>query len=44
MDKLAQTILDTLGLEKENTTHIAYELSKRAGKEDSCSYKLQNGL
>ena len=24
MDKLAQTILDTLGLEKENTTHIAY--------------------
>ena len=24
MDKLAQTILDTLGLEKENHTHIAY--------------------
>ena len=24
MDKLAQTILDTLGLDRENDTHIAY--------------------
>lgn len=39
MDKLAQTILDTLGLEKENTTHIAYGTIVSELKEVSCSYK-----
>ena len=39
MDKLAQTILDTLGLEKENTTHIAYGTIVSELKEVSRSYK-----
>ena len=39
MDKLAQTILDTLGLEKENTTHIAYGTIVSDIKEVSKSYK-----
>ena len=39
MDKLAQTILDTLGLEKENNTHIAYGTIVSELKEVSRSYK-----
>ena len=39
MDKLAQTILDTLGFEKENTTHIAYGTIVSELKEVSRSYK-----
>ena len=39
MDKLAQTILDTLGLEKENHTHIAYGTIVSELKEVSRSYK-----
>ena len=37
--ELAQTILDTLGLEKENTTHIAYGTIVSELKEVSRSYK-----
>ena len=39
MDKLAQTILDTLGLDKENDTHIAYGTIVGELKEVSRSYK-----
>ena len=39
MDKLAQTILDTLGFETENTTHIAYGTIVSELKEVSRSYK-----
>ena len=38
-EHLAQTILDTLGLEKENTTHIAYGTIVSELKEVSRSYK-----
>ena len=39
MDKLAQTILDTLGLDRENDTHIAYGTIVSELKEVSRSYK-----
>ena len=39
MDKLAQTILDTLGLDKERDTHIAYGTIVSELKEVSRSYK-----
>ena len=43
MDKLAQTILDTLGLEKENTTHIAYGTIVSELKEVPVPTGSQNG-
>ena len=39
LDKLAQTILDTLGLDRENDTHIAYGTIVSELKEVSRSYK-----
>ena len=39
MDKLAQIILDTLGLDRENDTHIAYGTIVSELKEVSRSYK-----
>ena len=39
MDKLAETILDTLGLDRENDTHIAYGTIVNELKEVSRSYK-----